>query len=131
MRTTLFEQPALLLPFQMERTSISVDQPPNHWDIDVPFMEFGYLPTLFDAPGPNPPRANETWLAETFLVYCPDIARTRIVAELLGFQWGYRLNQINPTLLPIEPVPPSRWEAHRLFLSQQYPSWEFQSSAQT
>ena len=49
------------------RTWASVDVYPMHWQVETPFVTFGQSPALYDAPGPNPPRANERWTAETFL----------------------------------------------------------------
>lgn len=43
------------------------------------------LETLFDAPGPKLPRSDETWLAESFLAACPDVARSKRVQGVAGF----------------------------------------------
>lgn len=105
-------------------SATAIDLPPFARGLDNPMAEFGHLPTLFDAPA-NPDHANGDWVAESFLVAFPDIARTRRLTALTGFRWGYRLNEGRPTPLPIEPVGPERWEAHRTTLTAQHPSWEF------
>ncbi len=107
---------------------VSNDQWPNQQGSSIPFLSFGYLPTLFDAPGPNPPRTDEIWLAETFLVSCPDVGRSPTIRPVLGFRWGYTLVEMKPVLLPVEPLASSRWQAHLSFLREHYPSWEFLSS---
>lgn len=110
---------------QTGETWVSVDTAPNVHDLEVPFSDFGHLPTMFDAPGPNPPRTDETWLAETFLVACPDVARTRTIGVVSGFHWGYRIESLKPTLLPAEVLTLNRWNDHLSYLSATFPSWTF------
>ncbi len=105
-------------------TWVSVDLAPNVHDLELP-CDFGHQPTMFDAPGPNPPRTDETWLAETFLVACPDVARTRAVEVVTGFSWGYRLEKLKPTLLPAEVLSKTRWNDHLTYLRGTFPSWTF------
>ncbi len=110
-------------------TWTAVDQMPNQHGLELPFSFFGDRPTMFDAPGPNPPRSDETWLAETFLAICPDIGRTRTAQAIAGFSWGYRLEQMRPTLLPVEICSSERWNEHLTYLKETFPSWTFLSSA--
>ena len=105
--------------------SVSIDQMPNQHGLELPFAEFGYLPTMFDAPGPNPPRSDETWLAETFLVACPDVARTRTVEVVTGFSWGYELEAMKATSLPAQGLELAAWNKHLPYLKQTFPSWTF------
>jgi hypothetical protein len=107
------------------RTWSSVDVYPMHWETDTPFVTFGHAPALFDAPGPNPPRANERWTAETFLAICPDGARSRIVAPVLGFRWGYELDQMRATPFPPVSSSEEEWRRCLVTLEEGYPSWEF------
>lgn len=109
-------------------TWASVDVYPIHWQADTPFAEFGYLPEFFDAPGPNPPRANERWTAETFLAVCAGGARRRVVAPVLGFCWGYELTEMRAT--PFAPFPASEhdWQRCLATLRESYPAWEFGAS---
>ncbi len=107
--------------------SVQVDLPPLLAAADSPLAGFGYLPTFFDAPA-NPDHPDGDWIAETFLVAVPDIARTRRLAAVTGFRWGYRLAAARPTPLPVEPIKPERWDAHRLMLASAYPSWAFLAS---
>lgn len=73
---------------EMGETRIAIDQVPNQHGLEWPFSDFGQRPTMFDAPVPNPPRRGEIWLAETFPVACPDVARTRTVEVVTGYRWG-------------------------------------------
>lgn len=103
----------------------SVDVPPIFWDADTPWAVFGHAPTLFDAPGPNPPRTDERWIAETFLAFCPDVIRTRRVRALLGIRWGYDLVSMRATPLPLEVITEADWRRCAVTLAEEYPTWEF------
>jgi hypothetical protein len=107
--------------------AVEVDLPPLYAGLDLPLAAFGHLPTMFDAPA-NPHHPDGDWVAETFLVAVPDIARSRRLAALTGFRWGYRLHDGTPTALPAEPTGPDRWAAHRPMLARDYPSWAFMDS---
>ena len=73
-----------------DATTVSVDLAPMLASDDCPLAFFGHLPTLFDAPA-NPGHPDGQWVAESFLVAVPDIARSRRLAALTGFRWGYQL----------------------------------------
>jgi hypothetical protein len=103
----------------------TVDQLPILRDSDTPFSAIGPAASSFDAPGPNPPRADEVWTAFTFLAVCPDIGRTRRVAPLLAVRWGYTLAGGRPSPLPLETVPLTEWDRLVPVLRRRYPSWEF------
>jgi len=105
----------------------SVDTYPVFWDVDNPFAAFGMLPTLFDAPGPNPPRANERWTADSMLAICDGIARTRQVSPVCGFRWGYDLAAGVPTPFPPERIGSRAWIDMSRVLRESYPAWEFQA----
>lgn len=105
--------------------SVTVNDPPPFAEgLENPMAAFGYSPTLFDAPA-NPDHPDGDWVAESFLVAIPDIARSRRLTALTGFRWGYRLKGGIPSPLPAEPVGPDRWTAHHDQLAAQYPSWDF------
>ncbi|HTT00002.1 MAG TPA: hypothetical protein VMI33_25655 [Streptosporangiaceae bacterium] len=107
---------------------VTVDLPPMLAEADSPLAGFGYLPTLFDAPA-NPDHPDGQWIAETFLTAGPYIARTRRLASLTGFRWGYRLAAGRPAPLPPSPIGPDRWAAHCPRLAAAYPNWTFLASA--
>ncbi|HTZ29607.1 MAG TPA: hypothetical protein VMC83_36760 [Streptosporangiaceae bacterium] len=106
---------------------VEVDLPPVLATMDSPLACFGYLPTFFDAPA-NPDHPDGEWVAETFLAELPDIARTRRLAAVTGFRWGYRLSAGTPAPLAVMPIGPDRWETHRPMLADAYPSWTFHAS---
>jgi hypothetical protein len=101
----------------------SVDDFPMHRGLETPFAEFGERPTLFDAPGPNPPRSDETWMAESFLAVVPDVARSRRVQAVLGFRWGYELTAMRATPLPVEAASETDWQRCLDALRRDYPAW--------
>jgi hypothetical protein len=103
---------------------ISNDVMPMHEDVDSPFATFGYAPAFFDAPA-NPDHETEDWIADAFLVACPGVARTRRIAALLGFRWGYALRQKKATPRPLEIADAATWDRHLPLLRGQYPRWEF------
>ncbi len=102
----------------------SNDMMPMHEDVDSPFATFGYAPSFFDAPA-NPDHETEDWIADAFLVACPGIARTRRIAALLGFRWGYTLRAKKAAPTPIAIVDAATWDSHLPLLRERYPSWEF------
>lgn len=104
----------------------AIDLLPVQAPDETPFTVFGSAPTFFDAPGPNPPRSDETWLAETFLAIVPDVARSRQIAALLGFSWGYALRAGQPTLLAAAMLGAEDWNKHLAYLGQHFPSWRFE-----
>lgn len=112
------------------QSSASLDLFPIQEPHETPFAPFGMTPTLFDAPGPNPPRTDETWIAETFLAICPDVARTRHVVALLGMRWGYELRAGEATSLPVEVLDASAWDTHLPLLRREYPRWTFDAGFQ-
>jgi hypothetical protein len=107
------------------RESSSLDLLPIMEEAASPFATFGHAPTLFDAPGPNPPRQNEMWTAESYLAICPDVARTRKVAALLGFRWGYELRAMRATPFAVAPCAGRDWDRHLPLLRGDYPAWAF------
>src|SRR5262249_31076517 len=105
--------------------STSIDVFPNASQTESPFAVFGFAPTMFDAPGANPPRANETWTAESFLAVCPDVARIRRAAAPVGFRWGYTLRDMHATPFAAAPVGSEAWDRHLAYLREQFLTWEF------
>ncbi len=105
-----------------------VDTYPMFEPIDTPFAAFGYLPTLYDIPSPDPALRDQTWRAESFLVACPDVCFHRQIALITSFSWGYRIAQHVPTIEPVQPLERTRWDQHLTLLREHHPSWEFLSS---
>ncbi len=91
---------------------------------DSPLYAYGYVPTFFDAPA-NPEHQDGVWQADTWLVAVPDVIRSRRLAPLAGFRWGYRLRGRRPALLPLESVGKNEWRGLLPRLREQAPRWEF------
>jgi hypothetical protein len=102
----------------------SIDASPL-FGAESPLYTFGYLPTFSDCPA-NPSHPDGDWAAHTFLVAVPDVARSRALAPVAAFWWGYRLTSGRPGTL-FEPTVLSLqlWETHRSLLESHYPSWTF------
>jgi hypothetical protein len=102
-------------------------------DVDVadlfggasPLYTFGYLPTFSDFPA-NPDHPDGDWVAHAFLVAVPDVVRTRRLAPVVGFRWGYRLVSHRPVEL-FEPtrLAPDSWRGHRALLESDFTDWTF------
>ncbi len=103
----------------------ATDLYPMHRGSGTPFVTFGHVPSMFDAPGPNPPRSNERWIAETFLAVCPNGARSRSVAPIAGFRWGYELTSMGATPSPPDPTNEADWLRCRTTLVREFPTWTF------
>ncbi len=108
-------------------TDLAVDRFPLGPD-DSPLYTYGYLPTFFDAPA-NPDHPDGEWRAETWLVVVPDVVRTRRIAAVVGFDWGYRLKSGHPVLLPLTALPRSDWSGLLPRLRAEHPRWEFLEDA--
>jgi hypothetical protein len=100
-----------------------VDGPP--WSERLPFYTFGYLPTFSDFPA-NPDHPDGDWVADAFLVVIPDVVRSRVLAPVVGFRWGYRLvgGRAVALFAPTE-ARAEKWEHHRALLGASYPDWSF------
>lgn len=110
---------------ETQQTTTFLDTWPMLSKTDTPFAEFGYLPTLFDAPSPDPALSDQIWHADTFLVACSDVFFTRKIFNVVGFGWGYTIEQKKPTISPVESLSQARWEHHLPFLRRHCSSWEF------
>lgn len=105
----------------------SPDPFPVMRDRGIPFSEFGYLPSLYDAPfWPERPKLH--WRADTFL--CPLPTRKTSEEEILpiaGFRWGFKIPRTGdePVLLPLEVVGREAWIESLPHLRFWFPSWRF------
>ncbi len=102
-------------------------------DVDVadllgehsPLYCFGYLPTFSDFPA-NPDHPDGDWVAHAFLVAVPDVVRSRALAPVVGFRWGYRLVSGSPVdLFAPTRLPLAAWDGHRDLLESGYPGWTY------
>jgi len=100
-----------------------IDRAPVDGDTRSP-AAFSYLPSLFDAPGPNPPRDHELWEAESYLLVCPDVARSRKVVPVLGVKWGYDLTHGKLSILPLSLLDEADWRGVVPYYRSECPDWD-------
>jgi hypothetical protein len=87
-----------------------------------PFAFFGFLPTLFDAPSRDTISDME-WTAHSFLCRLGE-ARYQTSA-MLGFSWGFTIQDGTITSRGPEALGPRDWDAHRSALEREHPGWSF------
>lgn len=91
-----------------------------------PYCWYGILPTLFDAPSRDE-RAHLDWVAHSFLAVSPLRGDRRAVTPLLGFNWGFHLNDAGDvTLDSLAGLSAADWQSHLPYLRECYPEWQFQ-----
>ena len=110
--------------------SCSIDLVPAMYGAGVPWVVFGNLPSIFDAPCLNlGDNAELTWIADTFLTTVPLRSREAEINWLLGFRWGYR--EYEPCLskpvelLPLQVTDGQAWNHHLDFLRREFGTWTF------
>jgi len=109
------------------RASVTlVDRPPSLLDRDLPFLSFGYAPTVFDAPAFNSlPEVD--WCARLFLCTAPMLSREETIRPLFGVVWGYRIaaEGRRPTPYPLVGATRADWSEARRALTAGHPEWKF------
>jgi hypothetical protein len=110
-------------PGNEERTTV-FDVPPQLLEVEMPYMSFGVLPTVFDAPSIVGVR-QVVWDADTFLVVTPDAVLSREIRPLCGFRWGYRIDGGTVRLVPVEIAGEQDWRRNVDGLRRRFPSWTF------
>jgi hypothetical protein len=113
----------------------STDSAPDRFEMDpialyqqipTPYAWFGVRPELFDAPSRDS-RYDMTWEAHSFLCVSPDAVLTRRVQAIMGFSWGFTINQQDMTFTPPATLGAETWDTHLELLSTSYPDWIFDS----
>lgn len=103
-----------------------VDRFPAFLDRDIPFACAGYAPTFFDAPAYNslPP---VDFRALLFLCTVPIMSRREAIVPLVGFRWGYEVQESGgkPHPYPLEPAAPRDWRSVRMALLPRHRAWRF------
>ena len=89
-----------------------------------PFCWFGLAPTLFDAPSRTTVETME-WVAHSFLSF---ISAPREASAILGFSWGFTIEDRKISLTEPAALGPSGWDEHLPLLSREHPSWRFASA---
>jgi hypothetical protein len=108
------------------KANVIYDVAPQLMGADTPYMSFGVLPSLFDAPSITSTRV--TWDASSFLVYTPDAVMTRVVHAICGFTWGYRVEDGSIELVSPTKADEADWTVCMAGLTEHYPRWDFGSS---
>ena len=110
--------------------SYSVDLVPAMSESKVPFVVYGNLPSIFDAPCLNLGHCTElTWIADTFLTTVPLRSRQEDISWLMGFRWGYR--EYDPStgkpveMLHLEAINGQIWNHHLPFLRREFSNWQY------
>ncbi len=94
-------------------------------DSPAPYCWYGINPTLFDAPWRSA-RIRLDWIAHSFLAVTPRNSGKKRVVPLLGFSWGFIVdNGGSIAFSPIQLLPKSAWDSHVPYLQQCYPGWTF------
>jgi hypothetical protein len=95
-------------------------------DSVAPFCFYGHKPVLFDAPSRDN-REPMDWTAHAFLAYVPrDQGEAREVRPLVGFSWGFRIDEGGQiSLKDVERLDERAWNSHVPLLAATYPSWRF------
>ena len=99
-----------------------VDLMPMQYGTGWPFLAHGEHPTFVDAPA-NPDRDDESWRAFAFLCEVPDVAFTRALRPLAGFEWGYDLTSKRPRVVPPRSVPSDTALTFEHELHAECPGW--------
>lgn len=108
----------------------STDAPRDEFELDPyeplgrlphPYCWFGFVPTLFDAPS-RPSRAPLQWTAHSFLSF---IGSDREARAVLGFSWGFAIDEEVVSLTDAAELPPHAWDEHLPLLRAEHPGWTF------
>ena len=65
------------------------------------------------------------WVARTFLTASPDRLMTRVVAPILGFRWGYTINDGAVAVDALAAASDDDWLVARRLLAGQFSDWQF------
>jgi hypothetical protein len=101
-----------------------VDGAPQLRDLGVPFVAYGVLPTLFDAPAST--ESDVRFVADSFLTVAPDAVMSRVSRPYVGLRWGYETVKGTPELLPLTPLDSSHWLEAIPLLEGQFREWRFE-----
>ncbi len=104
------------------------------WDIDplvlfegipTPYAIYGARPELFDAPYRSDRSLSLNWLAQSFLCAAPSNPFAKEVEAVIGFSWGFNMDDGKLEIVSLKPLSRDDWSLHLGLLSNSYPSWEF------
>lgn len=105
------------------------------WEIDLypmfkdgrsPFAIWGADPTMVDAPSRWAGTKAFDWRARSFLCYTPDACMTKRVVPVLGFEWGFWIEEYKPLVKVLERLEVGAWDEHLGVLRGGFPHWGFE-----
>jgi len=105
-------------------TTFEIDPIAIYSDVATPFCWFGLTPILFDAPF----RFRESsvdWSAHSFLCIVPTSVVHREVHAVLGFSWGFSVDDGAVLIRSPQPLVPAAWDAHLPHLRSLFGAWAF------
>lgn len=103
------------------------DPLPLTQDLSFPFTWFGAEPQLFDAPS-RPDRSQPLdWTCQSFLAYVPDAVVSRRVCPVVGFEWGFLVEDGEVRVKGLKGLDDvgEAWEGKRRLWEGKFPGWEF------
>jgi hypothetical protein len=122
------------LPVGSKATTTTIcDILPSMMGARIPFMFFGEMPQVYDAPCRNLGDSAELkWYADTFLTNVLIRSQNEPINCLAAFRWGYNEDE-TPRPQPIELLPltvegQETWRMQVPFLKKEYPDWYFDVS---
>ena len=86
-----------------------------------PYCWFGFAPVLFDAPSRST-RDPLDWTAHSFLSF---IGAEREARALLGFSWGFAVENEVVSIGEPAALPAHAWDEHLPLLRREHPTWTF------
>lgn len=104
------------------------------WDIDpfvlfegvpTPYAVYGARPELFDAPYRSDRSLSLNWLAQSFLCIAPSNPFLKEVEAVVGFSWGFNMDDGKLDIVGLSPLSRDDWSLHLDLLAKNYPSWTF------
>ena len=114
---------------EQDCANFGVDRFPLFADSASPYAYFGMTPTLFDAPS-TASRSPMQWTAHSFLAATPWYPLTRQVVPLLGFAWGFTIDEHSAIALhSLARLSASDWTSHISLLRASCPSWMFDAGS--
>ncbi|KGO63986.1 hypothetical protein PITC_013540 [Penicillium italicum] len=105
-----------------------LDLVPLFQDSNTPFTYFGSDPTLFDAPT-RLGKADVKWRAQSYLTYVSDALIPQQVIPILGFTWGFDVENGVKRIAPLEELDLKiSWNERIRALRRSHSSWTFDSA---
>lgn len=105
-----------------------LDAIPLFQDLNTPFIYFGSDPTLFDAPA-RVGKDEVKWRAQSYLTHVSDAVITRQVTPVLGFTWGFDVENGAKCVAPLEELDlKTSWNERLDALRRSHANWTFKAA---